>query len=106
MLNENILDDAKNKLIKTYDPLAIYLFGSYAWGNPSKDSDLDLLILVDHAEKERGRRAVAGHLALFNLIIPKDLVVYTKKEFENLSTDRTTLCYKIKNEGKLIYAKS
>lgn len=33
----------KNRLVKTYDPIAIYLFGSYTWGAPSEESGLDLV---------------------------------------------------------------
>jgi DNA polymerase sigma len=48
MINKRILEEVKEKLIKTYNPLEIYLFGSYAWGCPDEDSDLDLLIIIDH----------------------------------------------------------
>ena len=44
MIKREVIDEVKNRLVKAYDPLAIYLFGSYAWGTPTEDSDLELLI--------------------------------------------------------------
>lgn len=41
-----------------------------------------------------------------NLVdISKDLIVYTKDEFDRASNDVTTLGYKIKKYGELIYAR-
>jgi predicted nucleotidyltransferase len=30
------------RLVNEFQPEAVYLFGSYAWGKPDKESDLDL----------------------------------------------------------------
>ena len=105
-LNEEIIEEVKNRLIKTYNPIAIYLFGSYAWGTPTKDSDLDLLIIVDQSDEKSYKRPIAGHRALRGLDISKDLIIKTKKEFEHSSNDITTLGYKIKKDGELIYARA
>jgi hypothetical protein len=40
----------------------------------------------------------------FGLEVSKDLIIYTKQEFE--TEDTTRLSYKIKHEGKKIYAKA
>jgi uncharacterized protein len=106
MIEKNVIEEVKNRLIKTYNPLAIYLFGSYAWGTPTKDSDLDILIVVDQSDEKTYRRPIPGQRALFGLEIPKDIIVYTKDEFDKRSKDITTLCYKIEKEGELIYARS
>ena len=33
-----------DKIVKEFKPEKIILFGSYAWGKPNKDSDIDLLV--------------------------------------------------------------
>ena len=43
---ENII----SKLKQDYDPEQIILFGSYAYGNPTDESDIDLLIIKDTQE--------------------------------------------------------
>ncbi|MCE5295161.1 MAG: nucleotidyltransferase domain-containing protein, partial [Chlamydiales bacterium] len=101
-----VIKQVVQRLVHTYHPLKIYLFGSYAWGTPTEDSDLDLLIVVDHSEENTYQMAVAGHRALWGLEVPKDLLVYTEKEFVKEASDVTTLCHKVTQDGITIYAKS
>lgn len=105
MVTAEMLEEVKRRLVGAYDPLAIYLFGSYAWGHPTEDSDLDLLVVVEHSEEKTYRRPSSGQRALFGMGIAKDLMVYTKDEFDRSVRDETTLCYKIEKEGALLYAK-
>lgn len=106
MINKEIIEEVKTRLVKTYDPIAIYLFGSYAWGNPTEDSDLDLLIIIEESDERRYKRQNIGFDALWGLGIPKDLFVYTKKEFEQGLKDTVSLCSKIKKDGKVLYEKA
>ena len=106
MINNEIIEEVKNRLVKTYNPIAIYLFGSYAWGTPTEDSDLDLLIVVDKSNERSFDRPRPGQRALFGLGISKDMIIYTKDEFEKYADNITTLCYKIKKDGKVLYARS
>lgn len=106
MNNETIIEEAKNRLIKTYNPLEIYLFGSYAWGNPDRDSDLDLVVIVDQSNEKSYKRPIPGYDALMSMRIPNDIIIYTKQEWDELASNKTTLAYKIKNQGKKIYAKA
>jgi len=106
MITKEIIEEVKKRLVKTYDPIAIYIFGSYAWGTPTEDSDLDLLIVINQSDEKSYSRPRPGQRALFGLGIAKDMIVYTKEEFEKYSCDVTTLCYKIKKDGKVLYARS
>jgi predicted nucleotidyltransferase len=106
MIQKNIIEEVKNRLVKAYNPVAIYLFGSYAWGNPTDDSDLDLLIVIDTSDEKTYDRPLIGYDALFGMGIAKDLIVYTKAEFNQRSKDVTTLCYKIEKEGRVLYARA
>ncbi len=106
MVTQELMEDVKKRLIQTYNPIAIYLFGSYAWGTPTEDSDLDLLIVIDTSHEKTYARPRHGQQALFGLGIAKDMIVYTKDEFEKYSSDITSLCYKIKHDGKILYARA
>jgi predicted nucleotidyltransferase len=101
-----LFTEARDRLVKTYNPIAIYVFGSYAWGHPDKDSDLDLLVIVDADIKDRYHALVEGHRALGDLSVPKDLLLLTRDEFEEASQRVTSLHYKIKHKGKQIYARA
>jgi predicted nucleotidyltransferase len=107
MVTKEVLDDIKNRLVKAYNPLEIYLFGSYAWGTPDEESDVDLLVVVDKSNEKSFRRPLKGYDALEGLeYIAKDLIVQTKEEFERRSSEKTTLEYKIKKKGELLYARA
>jgi len=106
MINKETIEEVKNRLVKAYNPIAIYLFGSYAWGSPTEDSDLDILIVVDKSDEKSYKRPLQGYDVLYGMDISKDIIVYTKEEFENKSNNITTLIYKIKKEGKVLYARA
>ncbi|MDR0619236.1 MAG: nucleotidyltransferase domain-containing protein [Bacteroidales bacterium] len=40
------LKDITSAVIKNVEPEAIYLFGSYAYGTPRNDSDIDIYVVV------------------------------------------------------------
>jgi len=107
MINKETIEEVKNRLVKTYDPVAIYLFGSYAWGHPDKESDLDLLIVVEKSDEKSYRRPIAGYKALRGLEdISKDIIVQTQEIFDRRSQEKTTLEFKIKRDGKVLYARA
>lgn len=108
MICDSKIEEIKNRLVKLYNPLEIYIFGSYAWGMPDEDSDLDILVVVDSVESERQRHRalVEGYIGLADLRIPKDILLFTKNEFDNKAANVTTLMHKIKKKGTQIYARA
>jgi predicted nucleotidyltransferase len=103
----DFLDEIKTRLVKTYDPVEIYLFGSHAWGTPNDESDIDLLVVVEKSdEPKRFKRSLIGYDALLDLRVANDVVIYTEAEFEDISKDLTSLACKVKRFGKRIYARS
>ena len=106
MITTKTIEEVKKRLIDTYNPLEIYLFGSYAWGKPDEESDLDLLIVVESFKNNRYQDLVLGHKALMDMSLSKDILLFNKKEFELKSKDISEFCYKVKNLGKKIYAKA
>ncbi len=106
MITQTIIDEVKNRLVSTYQPLEIYLFGSYAWGNPTDESDLDLLVVVEKSDEKSHRRPLKGYRALFDIDAPNDIIVYTKDEFDIKSVHVSSLAHKVKLRGRKLYAKA
>lgn len=106
MVDDKMIEMVKKRLVDAYDPLAIYIFGSYAWGHPDEESDLDLMVVIDEYKKKRHATLVDGHRALMDLDLFKDIIIYSKEEFVECSQDVTSLCNKIVKKGKQIYAKA
>lgn len=105
MIEKKDVSKVVDCLVKVYHPLKIYLFGSHAWGQPVDASDLDVFIVVDKSDEPSYRRPVKGYHALFGMNVDTEILVNTQSEFDATASDITTLAYKIKNEGKLLYAK-
>jgi predicted nucleotidyltransferase len=70
---------AIQSIVAALHPQKIILFGSYACGNPTPDSDVDLLIIWD-TDKPRRERVVAVSLALYPRPFPVDILVKTPRE--------------------------
>lgn len=91
-------------IAKKYQPEKIILFGSYAWGKPTKDSDADLFIIKDTKERKIKRmQNIFSFLREKN--IPLDVLVYTPKEIEKRLQMGDFFIEDIINNGKLIYEK-
>ena len=44
-LTAHLLNDIKKGLVAALNPEQIFLFGSYAYGEPTEHSDIDLLVI-------------------------------------------------------------
>ncbi len=108
MLTAKIINEIKQRLIALYNPVEIYLFGSYAWGSPDDESDLDLLIVVDECDPQKRYAVMAkGHHALLDMRnVATDIVVLSKEEFDDVSNDPVRMFYNIRHKGKKIYARA
>jgi uncharacterized protein len=81
----------------------IFLFGSYANGEPGIESDLDLCVITRLGNKRKIEfiRAIRKEINdLFN--IPIDILVYDNEEFQLRAVHQNTLEYKILNQGILL----
>jgi uncharacterized protein len=101
---DTVLADVVNRLRAEFAPVAIYLFGSHAYGTPRPDSDLDLLVVVEDDPRSAYQRDAAAYRALLDIDFPKDVQVYTRAEFETRSALPVSFERTVKERGKLIHA--
>lgn len=100
------LGEITARLVAEFDPEAVYLFGSYAWGEPDEDSDLDILVVVAESDTSPAKRMTRAHRALRDIRIPTDVLVKTQAEFERYRTVRTSLMAQIFYGGKKLYERA
>jgi predicted nucleotidyltransferase len=103
MINKKLEKKIIAKLVETYHPRMIYLFGSYAWGRPDETSDIDILVIIDKSEEKFWKRTIAGIRALQGMKIAKDILVYTQAEFEEMAQNHSSLFFRIKSAGRILY---
>ncbi len=80
MLTRRTIKDFALRVAKQFNPEKIILFGSYAYGKPSNDSDLDLLVVLDH-QGSAIKKASDIRLAL-PAEIPVDVIVRTPQRIQ------------------------
>ncbi len=88
-------------LIAHEQPDKIILFGSYCAGQVGEWSDLDLVIIKETTAPflDRTRQV----LELLKPQVGVDVLVYTPKEFEQLSQERAFVRQEIVAKGRIIY---
>ncbi len=100
------LPKAIKRLVAELKPEKIILFGSYAYGNPTPDSDVDLLIIM----KTRARpidRYVTPSNALYPREFPVDIIVKTPRELqEEFKNRRNFFMREVLAKGKVIYERN
>ena len=102
-ISKSRIEEVVKRLAETYNPLTIYLFGSYAWGKPHEESDLDFLVVLNDDIKLNLALHIKGKQALKNMDISTDIVLNHKFFFQERSEHPSTLQHKIIKEGKLVY---
>ena len=104
---KRILSEVVEKLKSEYKPLRIILFGSYAFGNPNEDSDIDLLILKN-TNKRRVDRFVQVKKIIYNpnYKIPISPLVYSPKELEERLRIDDDFIKEIIQKGTILYERA
>lgn len=87
------------RLAESLSPDGIYLFGSYARGEASRDSDLDFLVVVPQSTDSRYLRAVKARALVSDIPFPKDIVVFTRSEWEAERQVVSSLASTVAREG-------
>lgn len=102
MISQEKINEVVNRIVKNVNPEKIILFGSYAYENPSEDSDLDLLIIKE-MKMPRYKRSREVKKYLRGLKIPIDVIVYTQKEIKEWENTKTSFISQATKEGKVLY---
>lgn len=93
------------KIVDQYKPEKIILFGSYVWGKPTEDSDVDLLV-VKETKKNRFEREHELRIMIFPAGLPVDVLVYTPSELERRRNLGDLFVEDIVSKGKVLYDRS
>ena len=103
LVEPRVLAAVVDRLVAALRPERILLFGSHAWGAPTPDSDLDLMIVVPTSDEPPHRRAQRAYRAVGPVGVPKDLLVLTHEEFERQAEVPTSLARRVRDGGVLLY---
>lgn len=97
------LPQAIKRLAAALQPEKIVLFGSYAYGSPTPDSDVDLLIIKDGDKRQN---YVTASLLLYPREFPVDIIVKTSQDIEEDlkgGKDNSFFAREILRKGIILY---
>ncbi len=92
------------RIAEQYEPKKIILYGSYAYGEPTQDSDVDLLII-----KNTDKRLIDRWIEVKKLLrgvapgLPISPLVYTEREIDERNTVRDFFIEEILSRGEALY---
>ena len=98
-----MLDKAVERLKAEFQPEEIYLFGSHAWGVPTEDSDVDLMVIVGESSEKAIGRMQRAHRCLTGLGFAKDVLVPTRAQIDRYKHLRSSLFHQVLAEGRKLY---
>lgn len=101
-ISRAVIEEAVDRLIRAASPQKIILFGSYARGDHTEESDLDFLVVLPevidrHAEMNRLQSSLSG------LGAPADVLVFSEKQVEKWRDVPGTVLYPALREGITLY---
>jgi predicted nucleotidyltransferase len=101
MVDMHSIEEMTARIVQEFEPERIILFGSYAYGTPTADSDVDLLVILPFEGK-----APRKSLEILNKINPKfavDILVRTPEQVQQRLAWNDFFLQEIIEQGKVLY---
>jgi predicted nucleotidyltransferase len=98
---EEIIRELVSRIALKFKPEQIILFGSYAYGKPRPESDVDLLVVMETQlrETEQALR-IRQHV---NPLFGVDILVYTPSRLQQRLTLGDSFLKEITEKGRVMY---
>ncbi len=103
MLTDIQIQEAANRIVAALKPKKVILFGSYARGDATEHSDLDLLVVAPENYTKKMDAVIKGYDAVQYLDIPVDVLVYSNESYAKKSNWCSNPAYWASREGKILY---
>ncbi len=110
MVTEEQIQEIVRRIVEGYAPDRIILFGSYAYGTPTEDSDLDLLVVKAddcRAKYERLGDVSSALWAVGTHGLPDiDVLILNQPEESRALQNRFIVANKALRDGRILYARA
>jgi uncharacterized protein len=117
MENHSTIKDTglTNRIVRELEPLGVervILFGSFAYGSPTADSDIDLLVVTSDdfiprsfSEKKAISLRVNNALSFVRDSYPLDIIVHTRPMYQAFLLLNSAFQREIASKGIILYEK-
>jgi len=110
-------NETRQRIVNTLsEDLSLYkiiLFGSFAYGNPTKESDIDLIVVTNddsipgsYEENIRNYLRVSSVLRDIKKDMAMDLIVYTKPMYDKFVQLGSMFSKEILKKGEILYERN
>ncbi len=104
MVDDQTIQDFCNRIVQDFQPERIILFGSYAYGNPTPDSDVDILVVLPFECKNLYKSLEILNRA--NPAFPIDLLARRQDDTERRYREGDPLIREALDRGKVLYERT
>ena len=104
MVDRKEITDLSERIVEEFDPERIILFGSYAYGEPAPDSDVDLLVILPFDGKNFYKS-----LEILNRVNPTfsiDLLARRPEDTSRRYEEGDPLIREALDRGKVLYERN
>src|SRR5579859_7256052 len=101
-VTDALLQSITQRIVQAFHPSRIILFGSYAYGIPHPNSDIDLFVIMDSNETMHNR-IMKVRAAASVPFLPMDVIVRTPQEVETRLQMGDFFVKEILEKGKVLY---
>lgn len=102
-ISPGVLSEVTRRIVAAVSPEQIVLFGSHVWGQPTEDSDIDLMVIMARSDQPAYRRATEIYQSLRGLRLPIEVVVRTRDEIKRGLTVKTSLERRVMEYGRVLH---
>jgi uncharacterized protein len=96
------IEDLASRIVREFKPEKVILFGSHAYGLPTQDSDVDILVILRFNGKPV-RKAIEIRNSI-NAYVPLDLMVRTPEQVSERIAKNDWFMREIIERGRTLYA--
>lgn len=102
MIDEKKIEEVAQRIAAEFNPDKIILFGSWAWGKPGPDSDVDLFIIKETEDSRKFAMEIDGFV--FPRPFPLDIIVYRPGQVARREEEGDFFISEILKKGRVLYA--
>ena len=105
MTAESTISEMVDRIVASFNPSRVLLFGSHARGSAGEWSDIDLLVVMGDVTDKR-QVAIEIRRSLGDLVVSKDIVVTTPDEIAQRGHIVGTVLHAAIREDRVLYERS
>ena len=104
MVSMKEIGELTDRIAREFNPNQIVLFGSYAWGQPTPDSDVDFLVVLSFEGKSW--KMASEIRKRIRPTFPIDFIVRTPEQLQTRLQLGDDFIRDITDHGKVLYGKT